>query len=213
MEDSPAWTTLCAAGSPCATPTSPSAASNAISGSSRSLPGPNGRGRPSRWPSDWASRGAPSNATSSGSVSPGCPSRLGTDRPGGAVIDARPGLRRFEMSVTEVAALLASMVALGPSATDAASSATATLVAALIGPTLTGRPRRGSRPQHPLRRRAPSANSAAARRRGAEMVAWTTKTRWTRTRPRSCGSPRRCCHRSPRCRCARRAAPVPAARR
>ena len=37
------------------------------------------------------------------------------------------------MSVTEVAALLASMVALGPSATDAASSATATLVAALVG--------------------------------------------------------------------------------
>ena len=46
---------------------------------------------------------------------------------GGAVLDARPGIRRFEMSVTEVAALLASMVALGPSATDAASSATATL--------------------------------------------------------------------------------------
>ena len=51
---------------------------------------------------------------------------------GGAVLAVRPGIRRFEMSVIEVAALLASMVALGPSATDAASSATATLVASLI---------------------------------------------------------------------------------
>jgi hypothetical protein len=45
---------------------------------------------------------------------------------------ARPGIRRFEMSVTEVAALLASMVALGPSATDAARSATAAPVDALL---------------------------------------------------------------------------------
>ena len=51
---------------------------------------------------------------------------------GGAILAARPGIRRFEMSVTEVAALLASMVALGPSATDAARSATAALVDALV---------------------------------------------------------------------------------
>jgi len=53
-------------------------------------------------------------------------------RGGGAILAARPGIRRFEMSVTEVAALLASMVALGPSATDAARSATAALVDALL---------------------------------------------------------------------------------
>ena len=51
---------------------------------------------------------------------------------GGAILAVRPGIRRFEMSVTEVAALLASMVALGPSATDAARSATAALVDALV---------------------------------------------------------------------------------
>ena len=53
---------------------------------------------------------------------------------GGAVLAARPGIRRFEMSVTEVAALLASMVALGPSATDAARSATTSLIDALLLP-------------------------------------------------------------------------------
>lgn len=51
---------------------------------------------------------------------------------GGAVLGVSPGIRRLEMSVTEVAALLSSMVALGPSATDAARSATASLVAALL---------------------------------------------------------------------------------
>lgn len=51
---------------------------------------------------------------------------------GGAVLAARPGIRRFEMSVTEIAALLASMVALGPGATDAAASATSALVTALV---------------------------------------------------------------------------------
>lgn len=53
---------------------------------------------------------------------------------GGAVLDVAPGVRTVELSVIDIAALLASMVSLGPTATDAAASATDALVTALAAP-------------------------------------------------------------------------------
>lgn len=46
----------------------------------------------------------------------------------------RPGVHRVELTTAEIAALLASMAALGPTATDASRTATLALVTALASP-------------------------------------------------------------------------------
>lgn len=50
---------------------------------------------------------------------------------GGVTLPVRPGPRHLVLDATELAALIASLAALGPTATDAASSANHRLVAAL----------------------------------------------------------------------------------
>lgn len=60
-----------------------------------------------------------------------------TSRPGpggGVRVATRPGVHRVELTTAEIAALLASMAALGPTATDASRTATLALVTALASP-------------------------------------------------------------------------------
>ncbi len=52
---------------------------------------------------------------------------------GGVTLDAAPGDYTVTLSFAEIAALLASMVALGPTATESAAGATRALVAAISG--------------------------------------------------------------------------------
>jgi len=49
-------------------------------------------------------------------------------------VATRPGVHRVELTTAEIAALLASMAALGPTATDASRTATLALVTALASP-------------------------------------------------------------------------------
>lgn len=61
----------------------------------------------------------------------GVPVRSRRGRGGGSWFDGAPRRRSVDLEAAEVVALLASMVALGPTATDSAASATRKLVAAL----------------------------------------------------------------------------------
>lgn len=63
----------------------------------------------------------------------GVPVRSRRGRGGGSWLDAARGRRSVELEAVEIVALLASMVALGPTATDSAASATRVLVRALEG--------------------------------------------------------------------------------
>lgn len=59
---------------------------------------------------------------------------------GGARVVTRAGVHRVELTTAEIAALLASMAALGPTATDASRTATLALTAALRSADASQRP-------------------------------------------------------------------------